>query len=105
MTQQFYSLIVLPEKHLTCTPVFIVALLWQPQIGKNKNNYKCLLTKEWRNNFLYSYNEILLNNKNEPVTDICNHMSEFQNHYVEWSLYTRGHPAWLYLYKVLDREN
>lgn len=36
------------------------------------------------------------------VTD-CNHMSEFQNHYAEWSLYTRGHPAWLHLYEVLGQ--
>lgn len=32
---------------------------------------------------LYSYNEILLNNKNEPTTDTCYNMNASQKHYAE----------------------
>ena len=59
---------------------------------------------------LYSYDEILLNNKKEWTTGMSKSMDESQNNQALWnkpdknSIY-RMIPLWFHLYKVLEDVN
>jgi hypothetical protein len=56
---------------------------------------------------VYSYNRILLSNKNKCAADICNNVFKSQNHFGEWknTEKTNMHTVWVILYKFLGNGN
>lgn len=50
---------------------------------KAQNNPSVLQRVMGKQTIAHSYNGILLSNKNEWIIDICNNLSESQNHFAE----------------------
>lgn len=90
------------EKHLSTKDLyknFIAALFMAaPNWRKTPNVH---WQKNEETNFVYSLNEILLSNKNEPTTDTFNNMSESQKHYAEWNFTQKRTSCMIPLYEIL----